>query len=280
MSEDAQPAQGLNIYQRRNLAKRTVYGVTFTKVKGQGLKYAYLPIDQVKPVVEKAWNDAGIVVDEVETVITDIREPWDQVSQFGDKSRWYHKQMELTIAMVNMDNPADRVTMTFIGEAKDNSDKVSSKAYTAAIKNFYKLEYNVSDSPKDDADALQTDQAIEESNMTEAELNAAKAKQRAEIMAQAQADPFYGNGKKAVKEAIGPDVEFMDGEALAEAAKVRRDSVNVKDAKIAIAKVRNKNRDNEVVSGYIEKLGPMIGDWQDAQVIDCYLDLLDSGVVQ
>ena len=38
----------LNIYQRRNLAKRIVREASFSKVKGEGLKYSYLPVDQIR----------------------------------------------------------------------------------------------------------------------------------------------------------------------------------------------------------------------------------------
>lgn len=154
----------LNIYQRRNLAKKIVREASFSKVKGEGLKYLYLPVDQIKPVVESAWNDAGIVMDILFEDVTDVREPTEKVSQYtGEKSIWYHKRMELGIALVNIDNPEDRYTCVITGEAKDNSDKTWNKLYTAALKNLYKIEYNIAER-KDDTDELQDEAMIEQAN--------------------------------------------------------------------------------------------------------------------
>ena len=46
------PHPDLNVYQRVSIAKRIVARYTFSKVKGQELKFPYLPIDQVKPGVQ------------------------------------------------------------------------------------------------------------------------------------------------------------------------------------------------------------------------------------
>lgn len=219
-----------NIYQRRRMAKQIVYNHEFMKVAGQGLKYKYLPVEQVKPVVEKAWNESGIVVDVVDTKAITIREPWDMTNQYGDKSRWYHIMMELTIAMVNVDDPEDRVEFTFIGESKDNSDKTYSKAYTAAIKNFFKIEYNVAEGPKDDADALQTDQAIDESNMTPEELEVRKQRQRQEKIEQMKGDPYFGKidaspdfktGAQIADESAAPDTAIPTEQEMAQFINVK-----------------------------------------------------------
>lgn len=178
----------LNIYQRRNMAKRIVREASFSKVKGEGLKYLYLPIEQIKPVVESAWNEAGIVMDILFEDVTDVREPTEKVSQYtGEKSIWYHKRMELGIALVNIDNPEDRYTCVITGEAKDNSDKTWNKLYTAALKNLYKIEYNIAER-KDDTDELQDEAMIEQAN-------AGKGAWRKQAQS---ADPFFS---KAVPKA-------------------------------------------------------------------------------
>ena len=270
----------LNIYQRRNMAKKAVYEHEFSKTDGAGLKYKYLPVEKVKPVVEKAWNDAGIVMDLVETEFREMRPNWEQRSEYGT-SRWFHIEARLRIALVNIDDPSDRVGFEIYGEGKDNSDKAESKAYTAAIKNFYKLEFNIAEGPKDDADALQTDQAIEESNMSPKDLEAAKAAK----LEQAKADPFFGKESteqrqaEAVGKALGADAEFLDGEAISEVVKARRDSVNVGNARATLAQLKARDPENEILAGYISKHGPL-GKFADAAVIDCYLDLVDAGVIQ
>lgn len=185
---EVQTPQPLNIYQRRNLAKKIVREASFSKVKGEGLKYSYLPVDQVKPVVESAWNDAGIVMDVLFEDVTDVREPTEKVSQYsGDKSVWFHKRMELGIALVNIDNPGDRYTCVITGEAKDNSDKTWNKLYTAALKNFYKIEYNIAER-KDDTDELQDEAAIEQAN--------AKGGWRKQVQQTQSADPFFSKPAK------------------------------------------------------------------------------------
>ena len=176
----------LNIYQRRNLAKKIVREASFTKVSSKGLSYEYLPVDQIKPVVEDAWNTAGIVMDILFEDVANVREPTEKVSQYtGEKSTWYHKRMELAIALVNIDDPEDRYQCVITGEAKDNSDKVYNKLYTSAIKNFYKLEYNIAEK-KEDTDELQTEDDIEKAN---------GARPKRSWRDQPPADPFFS--KKA-----------------------------------------------------------------------------------
>ena len=152
-----------NLYQRRNAAKKAVFKHEFKKVQGEGLKFKYLPVEIIKPVVEEAWNDVGIVADVGPLELEDSRDQWDVDSQYGGgKTRWFHCKGSLEITLVNIDNPEDKVSFTVWGEAKDNSDKVINKVYTSAMKNFYKIEFNISEGPKDDTDAIQSDADLEE----------------------------------------------------------------------------------------------------------------------
>ena len=266
----------LNIYQRRNKAKRAVYEHEFSKTASQGLKYKYIPVDQVKPIVEKAWNDNGIVMDVVETEFSQMRPDWEQRSEYGP-SHWFHVELRLKVALVNIDDPEDRVEIEVHGEGKDNSDKAESKAYTAAIKNFFKLEFNIADGPKDDPDAVQSDEEIEAANRND------EANRRAKLEAlreQAKDDRFLGSHSKeteAVIDAMGADAAFTDAQALAEAVKARRDSVNIKDARIAIFKFRQSHPEDETIADYVQKFGERVGDWPEEKVIDCYLDLSTEG---
>lgn len=182
----------LNIYQRRNMAKRIVREASFSKVKSEGLQYAYVPVDQIKSIVEDAWNRAGIVMDILFEDSVNVQEPERTINRSGNTSTWYHKRMELGLALVNIDDPEDRYQCVIVGEARDNSDKVYNKLYTSAIKNFYKLEYNVAER-KDDPDELQTDEMIEQANAKE---NAAV---RLSIREQAKQDPFFSKPTKVEK---------------------------------------------------------------------------------
>lgn len=96
-----------------------------------------------------------------------------------------------------------------------------------------------------------------------------------------QNDPFYGGAQQrqaaAVVDTMGADAVFVDAQAIAEAAKARRDSVNVKDARIAISKALIADPDNETIKGYRERFGRYISKWEESKVIDCYLDLQTEG---
>lgn len=106
-----------------------------------------------------------------------------------------------------------------------------------------------------------------------------KAANRARMAEEARADPFLGKKADPVKTAIGPDSEFMDGETIAAAAKARRESINVGNARAALAQLRRVEPDNEILTGYIEKYGGL-SKLRDEQVVSCYLDLQDAGVIQ
>ena len=180
-----------NVWQRLADCKRIVAEATFTKVKGEGLKFAYLPIDQVKPIVEDAMVRAGLVLIRGEIEAENMREPWTQASPYGPgSSTWFHIRGRRSFTWVNIDNPADRTDpQVYESEAKDNSDKTMSKLNTAILKAFYKDEFNISDSPKDDIDN------------TEDELKAEREAQRRAAEAKAARDPFFTKGTKQAKPA-------------------------------------------------------------------------------
>lgn len=175
-----------NVYQRLADCKRIVAETAFKKVKGEGLKFAYLPIDQIKPIVEEAMNKAGLVLIRGEIEAENMREPWTQASPYGPgSSTWFHIRGRRSFTWVNIDDPADRTEpQVYESEAKDNSDKTFSKLNTAILKAFYKDEFNISDSPKDDTDN------------TEDEVRAEREAQKKAAEAKAARDPFFGGAKK------------------------------------------------------------------------------------
>lgn len=178
----AKDIAGRNVYQRLADCKRIVAETAFKKVKGEGLKFAYLPIDQIKPIVEEAMNKAGLVLIRGEIDAENMREPWTQASPYGPgSSTWFHIRGRRSFTWVNIDDPSDRTEpQVYESEAKDNSDKTFSKLNTAILKAFYKDEFNISDSPKDDIDN------------TEDELKAEREAQRRASEAKAAKDPFFG----------------------------------------------------------------------------------------
>ena len=175
-----------NVYQRLAECKAIVAETAFKKVKGEGLKFAYLPIDQIKPIVEDAMLKAGLVLLRGEIEAEPMREPWTSASQYGPgSSTWFHMRGRRTFTWVNIDDPTDRTDpQVYESEAKDNSDKTFSKLNTAILKAFYKDEFNISDSPKDDIDN------------TEDEVKAEKEAARRASEAKAAKDPFFGGSPK------------------------------------------------------------------------------------
>lgn len=151
-----------NLHQRLVEAKRIVGETKLKKVdpkKGGGLQYGYLPVSRMKPVVADAEVQAGITRTYGKVRIDDVRDPWEVPSNYGGGSTtWHHKMMSLEIILTNADNPDDQITQTFVGEAKDNSDKVINKLYTSALKNYFKQIYDIAESEEDDTDSQQEPQ--------------------------------------------------------------------------------------------------------------------------
>lgn len=211
---DRDPA--LNVYQRLNLAKKLAAEAQLTKVKGEGLKFAYLPVDQMKPIVEEAMNAAGIVLMRSAMDYEDAREPWEVRNDYGATTRWYHLRGHRAFWWVNVDNPEDTTEpVTYDGEAKDNSDKTLNKLSTAILKAFYKEEFNFSESPRDDTDN------------TEDEVKAERAQARAK--APAKPDPFFNKPAKPA--------QAVTDVALDRPPEVKREQI-VKWAKDPTARLR------------------------------------------
>lgn len=191
----------LNVYQRISLAKQLVAKSTFTKDKSEGLKYPYLPIEQIKPVVEDAMNEAGLILDFGPLDTYNIREPYEKVSPYnGEKTMWYHLGGTQDFAWVNIDDPSDKLMQTFSGEAKDNSDKCVSKLYTAILKNFYKQFFNISTDRKDDPDNTE-DEKKEEDAYKKAKLKVSEER------AKKEAEAFLGGKREKETKKETPKTE-------------------------------------------------------------------------
>ena len=229
---------GRNVYQRLAECKAIVAETAFKKVKGEGLKFAYLPIDQIKPIVEDAMIKAGLVLIRGEIEAEPMREPWTSASQYGPgSSTWFHLRGRRSFTWVNIDDPADRTEpQVYESEAKDNSDKTFSKLNTAILKAFYKDEFNISDSPKDDIDN------------TEDELKAEREAQRRAQEQKAANDPFFGGSKKEA-----PKTETITD-------RPRETMVDV------ICKANNTALLRPIVKKYAQQYGDDIDSWTDDEV--------------
>jgi|GEM_PF-3457263 len=209
-----------NLYQRRNQAKKEVYDHEFSKVKTGGLQYAYMPIESIKPIVEKAYNNAGIVLDIIGLEYADVTAPEQRVTTGYDgnqsKSTWMYVRGKLTIRLVNIDEPDDKLTVDVIGEAKDNSDKVINKVYTAALKNFYKIEFNISEGPKDDTDAIQTDADLDKKAEPKPKPSPAENEKKFTVK-EAKEDPFFSKKSEAPKPKAEKDEPKAEEDGISDA---------------------------------------------------------------
>lgn len=236
-----------NVYQRISDMKILVAEATFTKVKGEGLKFSYLPVDQMKPIVEDAMNKVGLYLLRGPIEWEHMREPWDSNNGYSS-SKWFHLYGRRTFQWVNVDDPADRSEpQTYDGEAKDNSDKTLNKLSTAILKAFYKEEFNISESSKDDTDN------------TEDEVKAEKDAQRRAAEQKAKADPFFGEPKK---------------EAPKKAPAVDRP----RETKVeTICKMNSDPAVRPIIKRYAQQYGDDIDAWTDAQVDETYVAIINAG---
>ena len=284
----------MNIWQRINAVDRMLSDAPWNK-DSKNDTYSSVTIDQIREEVAKAESEAGIVVHWCE----------ESVGHFEHNGRQLC-MIKARLTYVNIDDPEDRVVFVRTGFAQDTGDKGWNKAESIIYKNLYKGLYHIGDR-EDDPDRTSNNEAdllavfrcekfhkflldyveknLPEVRRLEQEQKEAEAKKRREAKAKAAGGFFAPSETKpeekqeeVVKEAMGEDAEFLDQDAISEAVKARRDSVNVKDARIQLAKLRAADPDNEILGAYVSKHGKHIGEWDEAKVIDCYLDLVDSGV--
>lgn len=284
----------MNIWQRINAVDRMLSDAPWNK-DSKNDTYSSVTIDQIREEVAKAESEAGIVVHWCE----------ESVGHFEHNGRQLC-MIKARLTYVNIDDPEDRVVFVRTGFAQDTGDKGWNKAESIIYKNLYKGLYHIGDR-EDDPDRTSNNEAdllavfrcekfhksmldyveknLPEVRRLEQEQKEAEAKKRREAKAKAAGGFFAPSETKleekqeeAVKEAMGEDAEFLDQDAISEAVKARRDSVNVKDARIQLAKLRAADPDNEILGAYVSKHGKHIGEWDEAKVIDCYLDLVDSRV--
>lgn len=136
----------------------------FTKVRpeegkkdGNRLSYAYLPIEQAKPVIEQVTAAQGITIIPGKVKV-DEREnktyTYKRESQYkpGVMTTWLYMTAKVKFIIAC---PTESIEIPVWAEAQDNSDKCISKLYTAAYKNLVKILFGFAESPKDDADATQ-----------------------------------------------------------------------------------------------------------------------------
>lgn len=150
--------EATNLYERLAKARAAFQQrADFKKVKTDGLKYAYLPIEQAKPLIEEVTAEQCITIIPGSVDIFDdpaYTYSYEKESPYykGQMTKWRYMTATVSFAIVC---PEESKIIPVMAEAQDNSDKCISKLYTAAYKNLVKIMFGFAESPKDDADATQ-----------------------------------------------------------------------------------------------------------------------------
>ena len=291
----------LNIWQRINAVDRILSEAPWYK-DAKNDTYSSVTIDQIREEVSKAESEMGIVVHYDELDFGHIDHNGKQLCMI--KAR---------LTYINIDDPRDCAVFDRTGVAQDSGDKGWNKAESILFKNLYKGLYHIGDR-EDDPDRTSNDENdlltvfrcerfhdelsrfvqkhLAEVRKIEAEQKEAERQRirEAKRLASQSMLPNLNVGKpaettpeqrqeQAVVEAMGEDAQFVDATAIAEAAKARRESVDVGNARAMLAQLRRSDPQNEILMTYIERYGGL-SQLKDPQVIDCFLDLQDAGVIE
>lgn len=249
--------------------------------------YPYIPIAQMLAIVRAAHSKHGII-----TVFGPVQYDTEQgekritkqvTNKYGDVKTYQVANGHVDVRIYGAGG--DWIETTVSCEAQDNSDKLTNLLLTNAQRALYRTLYAIDEGPGMDPEEFNF--SVEEKNELTAEKMEEESRPRNGWGAQPPADdPFYSKEttpeqrqEQAVVEAMGDDAQFVDASAIAEAAKARREAVDVGNARAMLAQLRRSDPQNEILSAYISKYGGL-SQLKDPQVIDCYLDLQDAGVVE
>ena len=138
-----------NVYSRLAAARAEfTKEANFKKVKTEELRFAYLPIEAAKPLVEKCTSAWGVTILPVGyTVVPERTFKYERQTKYG-ASEWWYETADVTFLIAG---PEDSIELTVRGEAQDktDSDKVVNKVYTMAYKNLVKIVFGYSEGGDD-----------------------------------------------------------------------------------------------------------------------------------
>lgn len=156
----------------------------FKKVKTEGLKFAYLPVEAAKPLIEECTARNGVTILPMDMeIIPEMTSRTDRDNGYGKITSWLYITARVTFRIAC---PEDSIEMQIFAEAQDNSDKCINKVYTMAYKNLIKIVFGFSESGKDDSkfdDARQQD-----NDFNQGEVKKVPAAKTGKV------DRFFGGG--------------------------------------------------------------------------------------
>lgn len=200
--------RGLNLYQKI----AAITGELGAIEKGGTNKeqgYAFIEYSQVAAHLRQKLSDYGLVI--VPTVVK--REQEEITTSRGGKG--YHVLVTFKISVVNADDPAQRMTAIWIGEATDYSDKATNKASTAAEKYYLMRVFKISDKGDDpDHESPQTATARPSPPPAAEELAAIK-----KLLAYLGLDPRTSGAKILAQATTSPQARKLIEQLKAKALK-------------------------------------------------------------
>lgn len=234
----------------------------FKKIRTDGLKFAYLPIEAAKPVIEEVTSEQGITIIPTKyEVIPEFTYTYEKASKYdGSKTKWLYQTADITFEIIG---PEDSIEMVIRAEAQDNSDKCVNKVYTMAYKNLVKIVFGFAESPKDDGDATQ-EEVPATAKMTRAE----KA---------AQAGDFFGGSKR--KEPT-TEAEFVTADSTGKLdAQTRAKMQKAAEGRTKISQFAKDNPDCTIITEAKEAYGDIIMNWADGAVLHVLEALEEVGLL-
>jgi hypothetical protein len=119
--------QPKNIYQRLNQVMAEVESVQKEKKAG-GLQYSFTSHDAVSKALHMPMVRAGIAM------IPDIKDFKQETGVDQKNNPVLRTTMTMLVTFINVDNPEDKVSVTYFGQGIDNQDKGIGKAISYAVK--------------------------------------------------------------------------------------------------------------------------------------------------
>lgn len=140
-----------NLYQRIAAITAAIGAISKTG-KNTAQNYDFIEQAMVVATLRPLMAEHGVVI--IPETVDKTIERFETVKKdkYGERtSSTYHVNVMSRYHVINADNPEDRFTAEWSGEALDMSDKATNKAMTASEKTFLMKLFKISD--KEDADA-------------------------------------------------------------------------------------------------------------------------------
>lgn len=193
---------GATVHQRIAQAAQIIAAETFSKSgtvnPGTRQAYNFIPISQILETVRRAQAKAGVFVvfgaPEYDPQQRERRWEYETTNpQFGTKTTWYCANGHITATIYGADGDSIETVVPF--EAKDNSDKLTNKILSNAMRSLYRTLYSIDEGSADP----------EAENVPNEVVETAAKEPRKAALESAQEDPFFSGTKplrKLAKEVV------------------------------------------------------------------------------